>query len=81
MRAVNGFIPAAPSRPLRTLAAWVLLVVLKLLSLWALLALFSGPVRAQELLPMPSRNGTAAVAAGWWWQLPNLRTSRPLRSA
>ena len=62
MRAVNGFIPAAPSRPLRTLAAWVLLVVLKLLSLWALLALFSGPVRAQELLPMPAL--TARVMDG-----------------
>ena len=62
MRAVNGFIPAAPSRPLHTLAVWVLLVVLKLLSLWALLALFSGPVRAQELLPVPAL--TARVMDG-----------------
>ena len=62
MRAVNGFNPAAPSRPLRRLAAWVLLIVLKLLSLWALLALFSGPVRAQELLPMPAL--TARVMDG-----------------
>ena len=68
MRAVNGFIPAAPSRPLRRLAAWVLLIVLKLLSLWALLALFSGPVRAQELLPVPAltarvMDGTGTLSA------------------
>ena len=62
MRAVNGFNPAAPSRPLRRLAAWVLLIVLKLLSLWALLALFSGPVWAQELLPVPAL--TARVMDG-----------------
>ena len=69
MRAVNGFNPAAPSRPLRRLAAWVLLIVLKLLSLWALLALFGGPVRAQELLPVPAltarvMDATSTLSAG-----------------
>jgi uncharacterized protein len=55
-----SFTPGQPGTalgPLRTLAAWGLLITLKLLSLYALLALFSGPVRAQEMLPVPALAG------------------------
>jgi uncharacterized protein len=49
--------PATGRWPLRTLAASGLLVALKLLTIWGLVALFSGPVRAQELLPVPALAG------------------------
>ena len=49
--------PATGPWPLRTLAASGLLVALKLLTIWGLVALFSGPVRAQELLPVPALAG------------------------
>lgn len=54
MRPDHGFSPATPSRPLHTLATWVMMVALKLLSVWALLSLFSGPARAQDLVPVPA---------------------------
>ena len=64
MRPFDGFAPAAARRPLPGLAAarrrlrvtafWGLLLAVKLLTIWGLVALFSGPVRAQEPLPVPS---------------------------
>jgi uncharacterized protein len=57
MRPADRFAPAAHGPTLRTMAAWTLLVAVKLLTIWGLVALFSGPVRAQEVLPVPALAG------------------------
>ncbi len=54
MQPVNGPAPTRSRVPLRTLAVWGLLVAAKLLTIWGLVALFSGPVRAQQPLPVPA---------------------------
>ena len=54
LRPVHGLARSALRPPLRTLAAWGLLVAVKLVTIWGLVALFSGPVRAQDLLPVPA---------------------------
>jgi uncharacterized protein len=48
----------------RTLAAWGLLVALKLLTIWGLVALLSGPVRAQDLQPVPALTARVMDATG-----------------
>jgi uncharacterized protein len=53
-----------PVRTVRTLAAWGLLVALKLSTIWGLVALLSGPVRAQELLPVPALTARVMDATG-----------------
>jgi uncharacterized protein len=63
----SSFIPGRPATdrwPLRKLAATGLLVGLKLLTIWGLVTLFSGPVRAQELLPVPALTGRVMDATG-----------------
>lgn len=45
---------AAAGRRLRMPALWGLLLAVKLLTVWGVVALFSGPVRAQDLLPVPA---------------------------
>ena len=73
MHRVDGLAPDAPGHTLntlgtapamRTLAAWSLLVALKLLTIWGLVALLSGPVRAQELLPVPALTARVIDATG-----------------
>ncbi|MFN9279608.1 MAG: hypothetical protein ACK6DW_07700, partial [Betaproteobacteria bacterium] len=51
-------------QPLPRLAAWGLLFAAKLLTLCGLVALFSGPVRAQELLPVPALTARVMDATG-----------------
>ena len=63
-RRVNGCTPAAPGQRLHTLAFWGLLVAAKLLTIWGLVALFSGPVRAQEPLPVPALTARVMDATG-----------------
>ena len=64
MQPVNGPAPTRPRVPLRTLAVWGLLVAAKLLTIWGLVALFSGPVRAQEPLPVPALTSRVMDATG-----------------
>ena len=76
MRPVNGLAPDAPGptvgtvltvravHTVRTLAAWGLLVALKLLTIWGLVALLSGPVRAQDLQPVPALTARVMDATG-----------------
>ncbi|MEI8265294.1 MAG: TPM domain-containing protein [Betaproteobacteria bacterium] len=63
MRPVNGLAPSM-HQPLHRLAAWGLLVATRLLILWGLAALFSGPLRAQEPLPVPSLTARVMDATG-----------------
>jgi len=63
MRPVNGLAPSM-RQPLPRLAAWGLLFAAKLLTLCGLVALFSGPVRAQELLPVPALTARVMDATG-----------------
>lgn len=79
MRPVNGLAPDVPGptmrtvrtvrtvgtvRTVRTLAAWGLLVALKLSTIWGLAALLSGPVRAQDLQPVPALTARVMDATG-----------------
>jgi uncharacterized protein len=63
MRPVNGLAPSM-QQPLHRLAAWGLLVAARLLTLCGLAALFSGPVRAQEPLPVPALTARVMDATG-----------------
>lgn len=64
MRPLEDLAPDAPGPTVRTLAAWGLLVTLKLSTIWGLVALLSGPVRAQELLPVPALTARVMDATG-----------------
>jgi len=64
MQPVNGPAPTRSRVPLSTLAVWGLLVAVKLLTIWGLVALFSGPARAQEPLPVPALTARVMDATG-----------------
>lgn len=73
MRLVDGLAPHTPGPTARTgctaravcmAAAWGLRVALTLLTTWGLVALLSGPVRAQELLPVPALTARVMDATG-----------------